>query len=81
MAMPCFDGLLENEEYDAQVQDLLYVLAYFHALIKLWMDTTTTVGLVRKSVTVLGTELHRFRAGMYIEVKTKEIPRERAARV
>jgi hypothetical protein len=58
--MPCFNGFFEKEECNEQVQDLLYVLSYFHMLIKLCLHTTSTVAIIRSTITVLGAKLCHF---------------------
>jgi hypothetical protein len=80
-SMPTFDGLFERIDYNDIVQDLLYVLAFFHALIKLRLQTEESVEAVRAATPVLGSELRRFKADMCDEITTKETPRERAARL
>jgi hypothetical protein len=81
--MPAFKGLFPLP-YDNEVQDLLYVLSYFHALIRSRVHTDTTVDNVEHEATpVLGTELRRFATSIctHFEDKTVETKAEAASRM
>jgi hypothetical protein len=78
--MPCFDGLFEDDAYNAQVLDLLYVMAYFHALEKMRLHTGCTIEAIKLATPVLGDELRSFKSLMADQIDTKETPREVAAR-
>jgi hypothetical protein len=57
--MNAFEGLFP-EQYDGEVQDLIFVLSYFHGLIRSRMHTETTTANVDDSTAILGIEVRRF---------------------
>jgi hypothetical protein len=74
-----FDGLLP-EPHNEIVMTLLFRLAEWHALAKLRMHTETTLTHTEPSTTTLGKELRRFQDVTCSAFKTKELPKETAAR-
>ncbi|KAJ7174906.1 hypothetical protein C8R46DRAFT_1161271 [Mycena filopes] len=78
-ALPVFEELLDGE-HDTIVLDLLFILAYWHALAKLRMHTDFTVDLLDSVTTLLGRQLRHFRKVTCAAFTTKELPREEAAR-
>jgi hypothetical protein len=81
--MPCFKGLYPVP-FDDEVQDLLFVLCYFHALIRSRIHTDTTVSNLEYDATpIIGVELRRFTTSICAEYKGKtvETESESAARV
>jgi hypothetical protein len=62
------------------VLDLLFLLAYWHALAKLRLHTDFTVGLLGTVTNLLGRQLRYFARVTCAHFTTKELPREEAAR-
>jgi hypothetical protein len=82
-SMPCFKGLFPAP-FDDEVQDLLFVLCYFHASIRSRIHTETTVSNLEGDATsVIGVELRRFTTSICAQYKDKtiETEAESAARV
>ncbi|KAF7302011.1 hypothetical protein MIND_00767500 [Mycena indigotica] len=81
-AMPVFEGLLDDDVYGDNdvIQDLLFSMAYFHALAKLRMHTDATLERLREATKDLGYQLCRFAKSTCEHFVTKELPREEAAR-
>ncbi|KAJ7707072.1 hypothetical protein B0H16DRAFT_1345465, partial [Mycena metata] len=78
-ALPVFEDLLDAED-NTIVLDLLFILAYWHALAKLRLHTDSTVDLLDEITTLLGRQLRYFRNVTCAAFPTKELPREEAAR-
>ncbi|KAJ7105540.1 hypothetical protein C8R44DRAFT_639201, partial [Mycena epipterygia] len=78
-ALPVFEDLLD-EPHNKVVLDLLFTLAYWHALAKLRLHTDFTVGQLQKITTLLGSQLRYFTKVTCACFVTKELPREEAAR-
>jgi len=77
--MPVFEGLLPAP-FDNYVQDLLFDLAMWHAYAKLRMHTDTTLDSFEKATSSLGQQLRKFATKTCGAFRTKETPREEAAR-
>jgi hypothetical protein len=78
-AIPVFEGLLPTF-HDTAVQDILFTLAYWHALAKLRMHTDSTLVLLRGATSSLGTLLRRFIKYTCSAFDTRELPTEVATR-
>lgn len=77
--MPCFEGLLPPP-FDGYVLDLLYDLATWLSYAKLRLQTDSTLNSFNAATTSLGTQLRKFAKTTSPHFKTKETPREQAAR-
>ena len=55
-----FEGLLP-EPHNTVVTKLLFCLAEWHALARLWFHTESTIFYLRSATTILGKQLHQFR--------------------
>ncbi|THH16591.1 hypothetical protein EUX98_g9280 [Antrodiella citrinella] len=78
-AIPVFEGLLPAP-YDAVIQDLLFVLATWHACAKLRLHTDSTLSFLDKSTTSLGQMLRKFNSVVCSVFETYDLPTEEAAR-
>ncbi|KAJ7364427.1 hypothetical protein DFH08DRAFT_731010 [Mycena albidolilacea] len=78
-AMPVFEGLLD-EPHNKVVLDLLFLLAYWHALAKLRMHTSFSLGRLDEVTASLGRQLRYFAKYTCSKFVTKELPSEEAAR-
>jgi hypothetical protein len=81
-ALPIFENLLDDEyaKYDGYIQDLLFSLAYWHALAKLRLHTSTTIGTLKEVTKQLFRQLRHFTKDICTAFVTRELPREEAAR-
>jgi hypothetical protein len=77
--MPVFEGLLD-EPHNKVVLDLLFLLAYWHALAKLRMHTSFSLGRLDEVTASLGRQLRYFAKYTCSKFVTKELPSEEAAR-
>lgn len=78
-AIPAFEGLFPDSIENA-VQELLFVLADWHALAKLRLHTESTLTSLELATRILGQHLRHFADNVANTVATRETPRERAAR-
>jgi hypothetical protein len=78
-ALPAFEGLFPPP-FDKQIQNLLFVLAYWHGIAKLRLHTDSTLNLLEGLTTQFGTLLRRFVKDTEKLFSTTELPRETAAR-
>ena len=78
-AIPAFDGLLPKDDNEA-VLDLLFLMATFHAYVKLRLHTELTVESLELVTIALCQALRRFKTNVCPHYQTKELPREVAAR-
>lgn len=78
-ALPVFDGLFP-EPYNSVVLDLLFLCAHWHALAKLRMHTDQTLELLDDITISLGCQFRFFVDTVCPDFKTRELPREAAAR-
>ncbi|PSR74642.1 hypothetical protein PHLCEN_2v9671, partial [Hermanssonia centrifuga] len=76
--IPCIEGLLPPT-LDKIVLDLLWDLAVWHALAKLRLHTDSTLRVLEKATTYLGSSVRRF-ARACDDIDTRELPHEEAAR-
>jgi hypothetical protein len=74
-----FEGLLP-EPHNQDILSLLFTLAEWHALAKLRLHTDSTLDLLDKATSDLGRQLRRFQSYTCTFFKTKELPKEEAAR-
>jgi hypothetical protein len=77
--MPVFEQLLP-EPHNTIVLDLLFELLTWHAFGKLRMHTETTLHHFDNCTTRLGKAFRRFRSAVCSKFKTRDLPRETAAR-
>lgn len=80
-AVPVFEGLFINPEHDAYVQDILFVMAEWHANAKLRLHTDSTIQVLRDLTRTFGFMIRRFANTIASQYDTRELPREEAARV
>ncbi|KAF6758408.1 hypothetical protein DFP72DRAFT_1065097 [Ephemerocybe angulata] len=78
-AMPVFEGLFP-EGHDARVQRLLFVLAHWHAMVKMKLHTDTTLDIMDTLTTELGEAAHAFSSETCAAFETLELKREYEAR-
>jgi flagellar hook-associated protein FlgK len=78
-AIPVLEGLLP-EPHNEIVMTLLFRLAEWHALAKLRLHADSTLSHMDSVTTVLGQQLRRFMKDTCSQFKTKELPKEYAAR-
>ncbi|KAF8218080.1 hypothetical protein K438DRAFT_1525917, partial [Mycena galopus ATCC 62051] len=78
-AIPVFEGLLADE-HNKVILDLLFLLAFWHALAKLRMHTTFSLERLDDVTSSLGRQLRYFAKYTRTKFKTKELPSEEAAR-
>ncbi|KAG2061328.1 hypothetical protein BDR06DRAFT_870354, partial [Suillus hirtellus] len=75
--IPVMEGLLPD--HDDVILNLLFELATWHALGKLWMHTKTTLNFLDNSTTRLGQALCCFKQSTCDLFITQELPKEAAA--
>ena len=78
--LPVLDGLLPSPHNEA-VLDLVFVMGCWHAYAKLRLHTELTLTSFERVTTDLGTLLRHFTTVTCVAFKTKELPREKAARL
>ena len=74
-AIPIFIGLLP-EPHNCQVQELLFILAYWHGLAKLRMHTDETLQILDAVMQSVGDKLHKFISVTCPAFSMKELCRE-----
>jgi hypothetical protein len=79
-AIPVFDGLLP-EPHNRQVQQLLFTMAHWHGLAKLRMHTDLTLDVMDRITVMLGKKLRLFQQETCQAFQTRELKRERDARI
>ena len=79
-ALPVLDGLLPSPHNEA-ILDLVFVMGCWHAYAKLHIHTELTLASFEHTTEDLGTLLRHFTTVTCNGFKTKELPRERAARL
>jgi hypothetical protein len=80
--MPAFEELISDKQQEKIVQNLLFDLMAFHAYAKLRMHTDNTLEAFRLATSALGHSLRQFSSKTCaFHADTKELPRERAARL
>ncbi|KAF9548000.1 hypothetical protein CPC08DRAFT_591470, partial [Agrocybe pediades] len=79
-AIPVFEGILPTNSHNNHIMDLLFVLCTWHALAKLRLHTASTLNGLQESTKSLGQLLRDFVRKVCSKYKTKELPREEAAR-
>ncbi|KAH9929651.1 hypothetical protein B0H21DRAFT_700102 [Amylocystis lapponica] len=77
--IPCIEGLIPTP-YGAQILDLIYSLASWHALAKLRMHTESSRQLLDQWTTIIGRDLRHFQEVVCEAFNTRETDRECAAR-
>ena len=78
-AILVFEGLLPDV-HNKIIMDLLFEMATWHFLAKLRLHTESTLSLLKKSTTQLGTTLRKFNSVTCDTYVTKDLPSEEAAR-
>ena len=76
--MPVFEGLFPPE-HDREIQTLLFRLAQWHALAKLWLHMDHSLDLLDKATRLLRDQLRKFQQFTCAAFKTMELPSETAA--
>src|ERR1700689_939499 len=79
-AIPIFDGLLP-EPHNKTVIELLFTMAHWHRLAKLWMHNDLTLAVFDRITVSLGEKLRKFTLKTCPAFQTKELRREADARV
>jgi hypothetical protein len=77
--MPAFEGLFGK--LDNYIQDLLYMLATWHALAKMRLHDDDTLASLQQATRNLGFALRAFVSQVCATLTTRETERERRARV
>jgi hypothetical protein len=75
-----FDGLLP-EPHNHRILQLLFVMAHWHALAKLRLHTETTLSIMDHATILLGDKLQTFQQKTCSAFQTRELQREKNARV
>lgn len=78
--LPVVDGLLPSPHNEA-ILDLVFVMGCWHAYAKLRIHTELTLASFERTTVDLGALLRHFATVTCSGFKTKELPRERAARL
>ncbi|KDR69150.1 hypothetical protein GALMADRAFT_230924 [Galerina marginata CBS 339.88] len=78
-AIPVFEGLLPEPHNDT-ILSLLFTMGEWHTLGKLRMHTETSLNWFEQCTTDLGRRLRKFKTHTCSAFKTKELPKEEAAR-
>ncbi|KAJ8503450.1 hypothetical protein ONZ45_g10851 [Pleurotus djamor] len=79
-SLPVFEGLLDDEGHDDEIQRLLYTFAEWHVLAKLRLHTEETLAALDHATQEIGRQLRRFENGLCNHYNTTELPSEEAAR-
>ena len=79
--IPVFEGLIDDDSTHKQLMDLLFLLASWQALAKLWLHTEHTLDVLRNVTRSLGISLCTFQKHTNKIFETRELPREVALRV
>jgi hypothetical protein len=79
-AMPCFEGLFP-QPCEKTIQDLLFMLATWHALAKLRMHTSSSLSFFEQCTKSLGQVIRYFHDHVCPRYKTRNTPREVAAKL
>ena len=79
-AIPVFDGLLPKP-HNHRILQLLFVMAHWHALAKLRLHTETTLSIMDHATIMLGDKLRTFQQKTCSAFQTRELQREKNARV
>jgi hypothetical protein len=79
-AIPVFDGLLP-EPHNHRVLELLFVMAHWHSLAKFRLHTDITLAAMDSITSLLGNKLRLFQSKTCSAFSTRELNRERDARV
>lgn len=74
-----FDGLLARE-YNNIILDLLFTLNEWMSLVKLRLQTDSTISFLRQSTAVLGQTIRRFVTSVCEDFDTGDLPQEESAR-
>lgn len=77
--MPVCEGLFLPVDLDSFIQDLLYMLATWHAYAKCRMHTQTSLDMLEATTQTLGHLIRVFKRKT-AEMDTREIPKETEAR-
>ncbi|KAK7679639.1 hypothetical protein QCA50_017351 [Cerrena zonata] len=80
-SMPVFEGLFDSPDHDRCIQDLLFVVAEWHANAKLRLHTNSTVKILEELTRTFGFMIRYFTNKICPTYQTRELPREEAARV
>lgn len=80
-ALPVLEGLYPDPDHDKRIQNLVFVMAEWHANAKLRLHTDSTVLSLKELTRALGTMLRYFAGKVCPVYDTRELPREEAARV
>ena len=76
-AIPVYKGLL-NPPHNKIIHELLFKLATWHGLAKLWLHTETTINSLEHSTKWLGTAIWQFESETCSKFETKDLPSEDA---
>lgn len=78
--MPCFEGLFP-QSCEKTIQDLLFILATWHALAKLRMHTSSSLSFFEQCTKRLGQVIRHFHDHVCPKFKTRDTPQEAAAKL
>ena len=79
--MPVLEGLFPDTEHDKHIQDLVFIMAEWHACAKLRLHTDSTINTLRELTRTFGFKIRHFAKKISNLYDTRELPREEAARV
>jgi hypothetical protein len=79
--MPVFEDLLPKKRHNRILMDLLYDLAYWHALAKLRLHTQSSLERLSHAVELLGISMKSFLRKVCTAFSARELPRESDARI
>ena len=79
-AIPVFDGLLP-EPHNTYILKVLFDLAHWHGLAKLWMHTDTTLALLSQVTMTLSNTLRTFQEQTCAAFPTQELQHEQIAQI
>ncbi|KAL1749844.1 hypothetical protein FB107DRAFT_252548 [Schizophyllum commune] len=79
-ALPCFDGLLDDEAFNRKLRCLLYRTAEWHATAKLRMHTDTTLDFLDELTREFGALAREFEQLSAAQFATVATPKEATAR-
>ncbi|KAK7696214.1 hypothetical protein QCA50_000867 [Cerrena zonata] len=79
--LPVIEGLLPDSVHNTAIQNLLFVLAEWHANAKLRIHTTSSVANLRELTRQFGIRIRHFTNHVCPAYDTRELPKEEAARL
>ena len=78
--MPCFDGLIEEDELNDSIQDVIFSVVAFHGFLKLHMHTDSLLLIYDGLTTIPGKDACHFAEHICEQLPAGPLARELAAR-